>query len=311
MSESTSEQFTPLDKLTRDIKQAGKTLTVREARYLTDLYYQMQDNRIRAAGQIRAMEQEEIKEPHLTLDWVFNQSEKLEGSIRAVLGEFAKNRTVGAWSQSILGIGPVISAGLIANIGLTVWVCMADEGEKSKRRKPSDHCAKIKPCSLACHEKPVNTVGQIWRYAGLDPTSKWEKGKKRPWNASLKRLCWLIGQSFVKVSNNPKDFYGHYYRNRKEQEIKNNDAGKFVEQAVRALTEKKIGKETDAYKAYSIGKLPPAHIQQRAERYAVKLFLSHWHQVAFRAEFGAMPPAPYAISQLGHSDLVSVPNWPF
>ena len=152
MSEATSEQLTPLDKLTRDIKQAGKTLTVREARYLTDLYYQMQDNRIRAAGQIRAMEQEEVKEPHLTLDWVFAQSERLESSIRSVLGEFAKNRIVGAWSQSILGIGPVISAGLIANISLTVWVCMASQEEKASRKKHEDRCMKTGPCSPACHE---------------------------------------------------------------------------------------------------------------------------------------------------------------
>jgi len=311
MSESVSDQFLLQDKLTRDIKQAGKTLTVREARYLTDLYYQMQDNRIRAAGQIRAMEQGEVKEPHMTLDWVFGQSEKLETSIRSVLGEFARNRTVGAWSQSILGIGPVISAGLIANISMRVWVCMAAEEVKAKRRKAADQCRQETPCSVACHEKPVNTVGQIWRYAGLDPTSKWEKGKKRPWNASLKRLCWLIGQSFVKVHNNPKDFYGHYYKHRKEIEIANNDAGKFSEQAAQVLRDKKIGKDTDAYKAYSVGKLPPAHIQARAERYAVKLFLAHWHGVAFRAEFERDAPVPYAISELGHADLIGIPNWPF
>lgn len=311
MSEPTSEQFAPIDKLTKDIKAAAKTLTAREARYLTDLYYQFQDNRIRAAAQIRSMESTEVKEPHLTLDWVFAQSEKLEGSIRSVLGEFAKNRVVGAWSQSILGIGPVISAGLIANISMRVWVCMAPDEEKQKRRKAAEQCRLTKACSIACHEKPLNTVGMIWRYAGLDSTVKWEKGKKRPWNASLKRLCWLIGQSFVKVSNNPKDYYGHFYRLRKEQEVRNNDAGKFAEQAARILVEKKISKETDAYKAYSVGKLPPAHIQQRAERYAVKLFLSHWHAVAFRAEFEAPPPKPYVITHLGHADHILPPNYPW
>jgi hypothetical protein len=311
MSESISDQFLLQDKLNKDIKQAAKTLTVREARYLTDLYYQFQDNRIRAAGQIRAMEQGEVKEPHITLDWVFSQSEKLETSIRSILGAFAADRIVGAWSQSILGIGPVISAGLIANISLRVWVCMAPDEEKLKRVKPADQCTAKKPCSIACHEKPLNTAGMIWRYAGLDPSTKWEKGKKRPWNASLKRLCWLIGQSFVKVSNNPKDFYGHYYRKRKDVEIANNDAGRFADQAARILTEKKISKETDAYKAYSVGKLPPAHIQQRAERYATKLFLAHWHAVAFRAEFEREAPAPYAMSELGHADLIKVPNYPW
>lgn len=311
MSESTSEQLVPLDKLNKDIKKAAATMTPREARYLVDLYYQMQDNRIRAAGQIRSMEQAQQKEPHLTLDWFLNQSESLESSIRSVLGEFAKHRTVGRWSQSICGIGPVISAGLIANIGMTVWTCMAMPEEKKKRKKPSEHCSIAKPCNAACHLEPVNTVSRIWRYAGLDPTVKWGKGEKRPWNASLKVLCWKIGQSFVKVHNNDNDFYGKYYARRKAQEIERNDASRFSDQAARVLTEKKIGKETDAYKAYSVGKLPPAHIQARAERYAVKLFLSHWHQVAYFAEFGEMPPKPYVLSILGHADEIQVPNWPF
>jgi hypothetical protein len=33
------------------------------------------------------------------------------------------------------------------------------------------------------------TAGHIWRYAGLDPTVRWNKGEKRPWNAGLKVLC--------------------------------------------------------------------------------------------------------------------------
>jgi hypothetical protein len=311
MSEATSETFLLQDKLTKDIKQAAKTLTVREARYLVDLYYQFQDNRIRSSGQIRAMEQGDVKEPHSTIDWVFNQSEKLETSIRSVLGVFAANRIVGAWSQSIHGIGPVISAGLVANISMRVWVCMADDEEKKKRRKISEQCRSTKPCSMACHEKPLNTAGMIWRYAGLDPTIKWNKGEKRPWNASLKRLCFLIGECFVKVSNSPKDFYGHFYRKFKDEEQAKNERGLFAEQAAQILREKKISKETDAYKAYIVGRLPPAHIHRRSTRKAVKLFLSHWHAVAYRAEFEATAPKPYVISELGHSDYIQVPNYPW
>lgn len=311
MSESTSEQLSVIDKLNKDIKAAAKTLQDREARYLVDLYYQFQDNRIRAAGQIRSMDQDVVaKEPHQILDWVFEQSEKLEGSIRSVLGLYAKNRVVGAWSQSIVGIGPVISAGLIANISMETWQCMAPQEERIKR-KPADRCREQNSCSAACHKRPTNTVGQIWRFAGLDPTVKWEKGKVRPWNASLKRLCWLIGQSFVKVSNNKNDFYGAYYKLRKEKEQASNEAGLFAAQAEEILTRKKIDKKTEAYKAYSIGKLPPAHIQQRAERYAVKLFLSHWHKVAFVEKYNTLPPAPYVITKMGHSDVIDAPNWPF
>lgn len=296
-------KLVPLDKLRKDIKQAAVTMTQREARYLVDIYYQMQSNRIRAAGQIRAIDKSGGDKPHATLDWVLTQSELLETSIRSVLGEFAQAHVVGKWSQSICGIGAVISAGLIANIGMRFWKCAIADG----KNKP---CTATEPHGPACHEETVNTASRVWRYAGLDPTLTWQKGQKRPWNASLKTLCWKIGQSFVKVSNNDSDFYGKLYKQRKSLEIERNEAGQFAEQASRILTEKKIGKETDAYKAYSQGKLPPAHIQQRAERYAVKLFLSHWHQVAFFAEFNALPPKPYALSILGHADEIQVPNWP-
>jgi hypothetical protein len=272
-----NDQIIALDKLSRDIKNAAATMTPREARYLVDLYYQMQDNRIRAAGQIRAMTQAEQVEPHATLDWVMSQGQTLETSIRTALGAFAKARVVGAWSQSICGIGPVISAGLIAHI----------DGENS------------------------NTVSRIWRYAGLDPTVKWEKGQKRPWNASLKVLCWKIGQSFVKVSNNEKDFYGKLYQQRKAYEAERNERGDNKEAAARTLAEKRIGQETDAYKALIEGKLPKAQIQQRAERWAVKIFLSHWHQVCYYAAHKKLPPKPYVLAILGHGDEIQVPNWPF
>lgn len=57
--------------------------------------------------------------------------------------------------NSIHGIGPVISAGLLAHIDIHRAV----------------------------------TVGHIWRFAGLDPSVKWLKKTKRPWNAGLKVLC--------------------------------------------------------------------------------------------------------------------------
>ena len=56
-----------------------------------------------------------------------------------------------------------------------------------------------------------------------------------------------------------------------------NDHGDYAERAALILTQKKFDKKTDAYKAYSSGNLPPAHIHAMARRYAVKLFLSHLH----------------------------------
>ena len=176
--------------------------------------------------------------------------------------------------MGICGIGPVIAAGLLAHIDI--------------ERAP--------------------TVGHIWNFAGLNPDQEWSKGQKRPWNAKLKTLCWKIGQSFVKVSNNDKDFYGKIYQERKAYESALNEAGEYAEQARAKLEKFKIGKDTESYKWYSEGKLPPAHIQQRAERYAVKLFLSHLHEIWYREHYGTEPPKPFAIAQLEHAHYISPPN---
>lgn len=160
---------------------------------------------------------------------------------------------------------------------------------------------------------------------------------KRPWNAQLKTLAWKIGESFVKVRNNDKDFYGKHYVARKAIEIAANESGAYADQAAAKLQKFDIGQKTDAYLWYSgcltpkdaqqirdtdssaregvarklagkpgsgIPMLPPAHIHARAKRYAVKLFLSHFHEAMYRDAFGKAPPVPYIIEHGGHKDII-------
>ncbi len=291
-------------KLSKDLKKAILSLNPKEARFLVDCYYNMQDNRLRAAGQVRAMKK--TKEPHEVLTWLQTQSELLEGQVKIALDIFSKTNHVGRWSRSVKGIGPVIAAGLMAHIDI----------EKAP------------------------TVGHIWNFAGLGAAVKWEKGEKRPWNASLKTLCWKIGESFVKVSGRDGAFYGKLYLERKATEIFNNDDGKFIEQA--KLGAARVKKTTDAWPWYagcyppgttrkwmqledlkakaeflkSIKKepgtglpmLPPGHLHSRAKRYAVKLFLSHWHEVAYKDHYKKDPPNPYPIAILGHAHKIPPPQ---
>ena len=330
MIESESVVVSPIVKLTKDLRNASITLGDDEARFLVDAYYQMQHNRLAADGQIRSIK----AEPHAVLGWLSDQNSGLENQIKAALGVYAKNHIAGPWLFGVTGIGPVISAGLLAHIDI----------------------------------EQATTVGHIWRFAGLDPTMKWtgrEEAKamveeietidestiaeialklghklenfskavrlfstdkktgqpktvtkavigkaisRRPWNASLKTLCWKIGESFVKVCNHPDAYYGRVYVERKAQETARNEALKFSDQAASILASKRIGKDTDAYKAYSVGKLPPAHIHARAKRYAVKLFLAHLHEVWYTAHFGEPPPKPYPIAVLGHAHYLPPPK---
>lgn len=325
--------FEPMQRLTKDLKRAARDLPRRHARYLVDTYYQIQDFRIRLGGQVRAAG--ESAEPHSLLIWTQDNMHALETDLKSCLGEFAKTYRVGAWMQSICGIGPVLSAGLLSELDI--------------RMAP--------------------TAGQFWRLAGLDPTQTWlgkakaaeavqgildgakspnethlheaakliprhpenlrkqlKDGKltnktlvdavaRRPWNASLKCLCaFKLGESFVKVQSRESDFYGAYYVARKAAEAEANEAGRFKDQAEAALQAKRYGKDTSSYKCYSEGKLPPAQIHARARRYAVKLFLSHLHQVMWEDYHGKPAseyPKPYAFSKLeGHRHYIDPPDWP-
>jgi Transposase IS116/IS110/IS902 family len=257
-------------RLTRDLVAAAGSLGEKEARFLVDAYYISQDDRKRASQQVLAME----GEPHQLLSWLADQNATLENQIKRALEVYANATTVGAWMMAQHGIGPVIAAGLMAHIDIDRAI----------------------------------TAGHIWRYAGLDPTVKWEKKQKRPWNAQLKTLCWKIGQSFMKFSGAEECVYGHLYRQRKEFEVARNERGENGEAAARILSERNIGKDTDAFKHLTGGKLPPAQIDARARRYAVKIFLSHLQCVWWFAKNGELPGKPYALAHADHVHFIEPPH---
>lgn len=126
-----------LFRLGRDLKRASHGMTRRDARFLVDFYYMIQDERIRAASQVRTSKED--AEPHALLAWVFESMERFENGIRAALGEYAKTYSVGKWLQSICGIGPVLSAAILTNFDI----------------------------------RKAQTAAHFYRYAGMDPTCKW------------------------------------------------------------------------------------------------------------------------------------------
>ena len=262
------ETVDSITKLSRDLKAAAASMTPGEARLLVDAYYSMQKMRIQNSNRSFAMKDE----PHGVIVWLSAQELVLEGQVKGALDKFSTAQPIGRWLRSVYGIGPVLAAGLIAHIDI----------------------------------KQAPTVGHIWAFAGLDPNRKWEKGKKRPFNASLKTLCWKIGDSFRKFHKEDKCTYGHIYKKRREYEIERNERGGNTELCVRDLEErgKHMTKEQKAH--YEGGKLPPGRIDLRASRYATKQFLADLHHVWYRLENGTNPPLPYPISHLGHVHLRGV-----
>lgn len=301
LNKSIVEQLEPLS---RDLRRASALLSHAEARFTVDSYYQRQRARIRTGNQIRASagmlpesihkwgwhqpwacihgkdchdpEKEcgSVTEPHDTLIWIWRNEGVFERALASALGKYAEAQQLGQWAMSIMGIGPVLAAGLLAHIDIRI----------------------------------PKSAGGVWRFAGLDPTAVWEKGQKRPWNASLKVLTWKIGESFVKVKGREGDFYGRIYAERRGYEEAKNEAGEYMDQALKKA--EIVGKSTEAYKWYSEGLLPPGHLYMRAKRYAVKMFLAHYFEVGVQLIKREKPPRIYAISHLEHVEEIPPPNWP-
>jgi len=318
--EDSEVMVNPIAMLSKDLRESAGLMTADQARYLVDLYYQVQDFRIQSQGEIRAMSGEKymvidkktgkkkfvikIKEPTNLVEWVFVNLRRIERGIKASLERYTDEEAsgMGVWAKEVVGIGPVISAGLLAHVSMEPWVC-------ANRHVLKVACRPLHPCEHGdCKRIPLRTVGGLWRFAGQDPTSVWEKGKKRPWNAKLKLLCWKAGESFVKVQVREGDVYGKLFAQRKEEEQAKNEAGLFADEARAILARKKIGKDTDAYKSYIKGMLPPAHIHARARRHTVKIFLYHWFAEAYRRRWNKEAPVPFVIAHLGHAHLIEPHN---
>lgn len=275
-------------RLDKDLRKASGNLTTQEARYIVDTYYQLQASRIKANQQLTALEEDRATN---CLSFVASQMTVVEKNAQIQLDVWTQNHPVGKWLRSIHGIGPVLAAGLLAHIDIT----------------------------------KASTVGDIWAFAGLDPSRKWIKGQKRPWNSDLKRLCFLIGDSFMKHRSNEKCFYGHLYEERKKREWRYNLEGRYADQARISLETKKYREDSGAKAWYKgaycsvqfssppkgvladennpgVLMLPPGRIELRARRWAVKLFLSHLHEIWYKYEYGVAPPNPFAFSILKHSE---------
>jgi hypothetical protein len=373
MTNVIDEQTTvELFRLPKDLKAAAATLGQREVRYLVDTYYNLQDYRKATGNQRRALG--ELEEPHETIDFFFAQFKRLEDQIKGALDTFSQSDHMGEWSRKHVGIGPVIAAGLSAHIDIRKaptaghiwnfaglnpdinWFSSQEAAKFVKGIQEEHEDFMLEELVNEVSARTNRNVDSLMRaFVALDeiPTSPGEIRQtlskqlaRRPWNASLKTLCWKIGDSFCKFSNHEKCFYGHLYKERKVYEMTRNAQVKevprsFVDPVIddpttglikidgEILTAYEIkGKwfyngnakwaqhklattniqAAEAKRIYESGHLPPGHIEQRSRRWAVKLFLSHWHAEAFRDHFGKEPPNPYPIEHLdGHTRMIESP----
>ena len=272
-------------------------LSDEEARLLIGLYFDFQ--RLRVATKNRTAKlmggvRTDVVEATL------RGIRRLEAKVTAVLSAYAASTPWGQWALKVEGIGPMIAAAL---------------------------CAYVNPERFA-------TVGKVWRYSGLDPTVKWEKGKPRPYSPRMKQIAYYIGESFIRQ---PGSYYHTLFKGRKEYEWRKNLRGELGQQAMAMLpraTEYQrywIEGLVDPEYAAAVARgeassekpkllkrgesgfsmLPPIVIHARARRWVAKLFLAHFWEVRYWYQTGERPPKPYAIAHLGHVDYIPPYNPPW
>ena len=133
---------------------------------------------------------------------------------------------------------------------------------------------------------PEKAVSSWYKAGGLAPEFRPEDNQSHlpraragqdglsyyPW---LRRCLWNLATSFVRN--------GGYYR-----EVYEKEKARFQE------------KHSSDW--------APWKIDHVARWRTVKLFLSHYHECAYFAEYGKLPPKPYILTQPGHVHYISPPN---
>ena len=150
--------------------------------------------------------------------------------------------------------------------------------EKRANKKQEEKGAKRYVCDCPIMDiERFHCVSALWKYAGMHVVDgkapKMRRGQKVTWNPKLRSVCYNIGRSFVLNRSSP--YRVHYDRFKEEERQKNPELSK-------------------------------GHIDARARRKTVKLFLSHLFDQWYRLK-GLDPPNPYAIDIMKHKNYIPPP----
>ncbi len=277
-------------------------------RTIVETYYDFQhqriitENRIFSNSKVNGITKEQLALYGVTR--LFKNARQFEKDLITMMKkQLRKNDFYLDYLKEIVGIGPIISMGLLAyieDIGkfdnisklwqmsgfgmnrycdnckipthvIVEYTTKTGKKTKAKRLKPLDICTK---CGK--ETKPIIQRGT--------------PGYQSNWNPHLKTLCWKVGQSFQKQQEFKKDkktinsYYRHLYLKIKAEE-----------------------KRLHPTKEVINGKTfwNPGHLDNRALRKVIKIFLSHlWQE--WRSLEGLEVTKPYASTILGHDALEPV-----
>lgn len=330
------------EKLSKEIQCSMVKCTIADIRFCVQSYYQVQKLRVALSGELRSIDQGVSRGTDVddapqaqVLQWLYNNLLGLETEIKRALDIWSDSNEVAAWCKKVCGIGPVISAGLVAYFDVTKapssahfwsygglndnndpWI--GKEAAKKLVNKYVKGPGITNDELIALSEDPecTRSVAKLHRYAYDKKKDKYTKESlikglsQIPYNPELKTLLWKLSDSFVKRSNDPRSLYGRLYKERKLYETKNNENKEYAEQAAKKLSKCNISKSNKAYTQYAEGILPEGHIHARCMRYAVKIFVAHLFEEMYRVQYNDIPPRPYVTVYGDHTDIYT-PEVPY
>jgi hypothetical protein len=239
------------------------------ARLIVASYYAFQDNRKRSDMQVRHLGDRDGDDAALFMKYIADSHAEVEGTIEKLLDKYSMTSPVGRWARAQDGIGPVIAAGCLAHLNITL----------------------------------APSAGHFWSFSGLNPEQVWEKGQKRPYCADMKQICFHMGECFKRLSGNPDALYPGLYKTQKRIVEERNRSGHYRERSQEYFT-----KSAEHKKVLEKGMLPQSNLDRQACNYAVKIFLSHLHAVMYWDHYGRAPSKPFAIQILGHTHEIKIPR---
>lgn len=345
--ENTQVTLDGLAKISKEVKQSVRFVDKSQIRIIIDTYYQAQASRIALENQLRAVEQGYDESLNNTaIFWMVEDARNRENQIKKMIEEYAKNHPVCQWAMSTKGIGPIFAAKLWSAIDMDKckhanqflnylgqndnnipWLGtekateMVNEAWKEcglDKSDPVNDDVIIKLAMMSGRKFETILNGFTNHKTRIEATSKTKNTDKTlmikylakpPYNLDLKTTAYLIGEAFVKVSNRGSK-YGMLYRERRAWETMRNENLEYKDQAYRLLSEKNWDKSTPTYKSLLEGKLSAGHINQRAKRWATKIFLTHFFEACwlYTHPTETKPPVIYPIAFQDHVDYIEPEN---
>jgi hypothetical protein len=262
-------------------------------RSLVEIYYDFQDQRIITESRLKNnSERNQINDEQLArfgVTELFKKAKSFENDIKTILtNEIIHYPIYNEWLSSLYGIGPIITAGLLANIqdiskfdnisklwqyagfGMNTYCSKCDEYTYIIKKYESKKAKKLQPFKNCpnCNSQTTPVI------------AKRMPGYMSNWNDKFKVLCWKVGQSFEKQGT--KSSYYKLYKQIKEEEHRNHP---------------------EKIKENGKTRFNDGHLRNRALRKTIKIFLAHlW--VVWRSIEGLEVSQPYVNTILGH-DVIS------